>query len=101
MSGSGTFVFLSELPVNYKLEFLWEGQNYMFCMALPLSTIHRCSVYLTMRSELLIQDGICVLNTYVHQYSQLQLAVKHKMHWVNHRILFNLTNFTHRLENSN
>ena len=101
MSGSGTFVFLSELPVNYKLAFLWEGQNYMFCMALLLSTIHRCSLYLTMRSELLIQDGICVLNTHVQQYSQLQLAVKHKMHWVNHRILFNLTNLTHQLENSN
>ena len=71
----------------------------MFSVALLLPVIHRCSVHLTTGSELSIQDGICVLNTYVHLYSQLQLAVKHKMHWVNHRILFNLTNFTHQLEN--
>ena len=44
MSGSGTFVFLSELPVNCKLAFLWEGQNYMFCMAL-----NRCPRYTDVR----------------------------------------------------
>lgn len=28
-SSGRTFVFLSELPVNYKPKFLWEGQNYV------------------------------------------------------------------------
>ena len=37
----------------------------MLCTVLLLIMIHRCSVYSTTRSELLIQCGICVLIVYL------------------------------------
>ena len=81
-----------------KLEFLWEGQNYVMH---GTTAGHDTQMFSVLNHEVEVVDPtwyLCLEHIYT---CTVNLEAKQRMHWVNYRILFKShINFTHQLENS-